>query len=538
MSLHLKAKKMINELSAASPKLNILSLEDSVLDFKMMCLQLTDAGFQFHINRVETESDFEIALRSNSYDIILADFNLPGFDSFGALELCTNLCPNVPFICVSGSMEEEDAIKLLQLGAVDYVIKDRPERLPFAIRRALNEAKEKLIRREAEEALLQSEENYRHSIAESPLGIRIIKMDGETIYANKAFLDIYEFNCLEEFNNAPAIVRYTPDSYSQHQKRKTKRATGEEVSNYELSIVRKNGEIRHIKVSRKEVLWNGSKHYQVINQDITEQKNLTDELIISKEKAEESDRLKSAFLANMSHEIRTPMNGILGFTELLKEPDLTGENQQLYIEIIEKSGMRLLNIINDIIGISRIESGELELNLIETNINDLISFIYNTFRSELEIRNIQFETSKALQDMDAFIKTDREKLKTILTNLIKNAIKFTHSGSIVFGYQLKPLDKKTKGIPSATQELDFFVKDTGIGISLEKQKHIFERFRQGSENLTRSYEGAGLGLSITKAYVEFMGGKIWVESEVYKGSTFYFTIPVQTIKISEITIDF
>jgi len=529
---------MINERSATSPKLNILSLEDSVLDFKIMCLQLTDAGFQFQIDRVETESDFENALQTNSYDIILADFNLPGFDSFGALELCTKLCPNVPFICISGSMEEEDAVKLLQSGAVDYVIKDRPERLPFAIRRALNEAREKLIRREAEEALLQSEENYRHSIAESPLGIRIVKMDGKNIFANKAFLDIYEFGCLEEFNNAPAIVRYTPDSYSQHQERKVKRAAGEEISNYELSIVRKNGEVRHIKVSRKEVLWNGTKHFQVINQDITEQKNLTDELIIAKEKAVESDRLKSAFLANMSHEIRTPMNGILGFTELLKEPDLTGENQQLYIEIIEKSGMRLLNIINDIIGISRIESGELELNLIETNINDLISLIYNTFRSELEIRNIHFESTKALQDMDAFIKTDREKLNVIFTNLIKNAIKFTHSGTIVFGYQVKPLDKKTKGVLSTTQELVFFVKDTGIGISLEKQKHIFERFRQVSENLTRSYEGAGLGLSITKAYVEFMGGKIWVESEVYKGSTFYFTIPVQTIKISEITIDF
>jgi len=305
-----------------------------------------------------------------------------------------------------------------------------------------------------------------------------------------------------------------------------------------MSIVRKNGEIRHINVSRREVLWNGTKHFQVINQDITEQKNLTDELIVSKEKAEESDRLKSAFLANMSHEIRTPMNGILGFTELLKEPDLTGENQQLYIEIIEKSGMRLLNIINDIIGISRIESGELELNLTETNINELISLIYNTFRSELEIRNIQFETFKALQDMDAFMKTDREKLNAILTNLIKNAIKFTHSGTIVFGYEVKPLDKKTKAVQTSTHELIFFVKDTGIGISPEKQKHIFERFRQGSENLTRSYEGAGLGLSITKAYVEFMGGKIWVESEVYKGSTFKFTLPVQRIKISEITIDF
>ncbi len=533
-----KAEIRMNEPKPTTSKLKILSLEDSILDFKMICMQLTEAGMQFEIERVDSEMDFKRLISTNTYDVILADFSLPGFDSFGALQLCTEICPEVPYICVSGSIGEDIAIELLRLGAVDYVIKDRPERLPFAIKRALNESLEKKTRYNVEAALLQSEENYRHSIAESPLGIRIIELNGKTIYANKAFLDVYEFSNLEEFNSTPANIRYTPESFLQHQERKIKRADGEDLLDYVISIVRKDGEIRHIKVSRREVLWNGTKHYQVINQDITEQKNLTDELIIAKEKAEESDRLKSAFLANMSHEIRTPMNGILGFTELLKEPDLTGENQLLYIEIIEKSGMRLLNIINDIIGISRIESGELELNLTETNINELIALIFNTFKAELEIRNIQFECKTTLQDMDAFFRADREKLKSILTNLIKNAIKFTHSGSIVFGYQVKPLDKKSNADLSVHQELLFFVKDTGIGISMEKQKHIFERFRQGSENLTRSYEGAGLGLSITKAYVEFMGGKIWVESEVFKGSTFNFTIPVQSIKISEIAIDF
>jgi PAS domain S-box-containing protein len=412
MKFPLKAKIRMNESSSTSSKLNILSLEDSILDFKMICMQLSDAGIEFDIERVDTEKEFEHALRTNRYDIILADFSLPGFDSFGALQLCTELCPEVPYVCVSGSIGEDIAIELLRLGAVDYVIKDRPERLPFAIKRALNEFQERRTRHNMETALLQSEENYRHSIAESPLGIRIMELNGKTIYANRAFLDIYEFGDLEEFNNTPANIRYTADSFLKHQERKIKRAAGEDLQDYVISIVRKNGEIRHIKVSRREVLWDGTKHFQVINQDITEQKNLTDELIIAKEKAEESDRLKSAFLANMSHEIRTPMNGILGFTELLKEPDLTGENQKLYIEIIEKSGMRLLNIINDIIGISRIESGELELNLTETNINELISLIYNTFKSELEIRNINFETIKSLQDMDAFMKIDREKLNT------------------------------------------------------------------------------------------------------------------------------
>jgi PAS domain S-box-containing protein len=237
-----------------------------------------------------------------------------------------------------------------------------------------------------------------------------------------------------------------------------------------------------------------------------------EELKISKEHAEESDHLKSAFLANMSHEIRTPMNGILGFADLLKEPGLTGEEQKKYISIIEKSGARMLNIINDIVSISKIESGQMEITISETNIKDQIEFIYTFFKPEVERKGIQISIKNALLEKET-INTDREKLYAILTNLVKNAIKFTREGSIEIGYEPKG------------KYLEFFVKDTGEGIGQEQKEIIFERFRQGSELLTRNYEGAGLGLSISKAYVEMLGGKIWVDSELGKGSTFYFTIP-------------
>ncbi|MDD4921084.1 MAG: ATP-binding protein [Bacteroidales bacterium] len=493
--------------------LNILSLEDSILDYELIRHRLIDTGLPLNICRVDKESDFVSSLRNNQYDIILADFNLPGFDAFKALKLANEICPEVPYICVSGSIGEEKAIELLKLGAVDYVIKDRPERLPFSIKRALDERKEKETRKMAEKALLQSEENFRHSISESPLGIRISNIEGKTIYANKAFLDIYEFSNLEEFTNTPAKNRYTPESYLQHLERKNLRSNGKDVFDYELSIVRKNAEIRHIKISRKEVLWNGVKHFQIINQDITEQKKLTIELIAAKEQAEESDRLKTAFLANVSHEIRTPMNGILGFAGLLKEPHLTDENQQSYINIIEKSGERMLNIINDIVDISKIESRQMNVSISDTDVNELIDFIYSFFKPEVMQKGLLISIKKGLPDKKALIKTDREKVYAILTNLVKNAIKFTQVGSIEVGYYLN-----TKG-------LEFSVKDTGIGISQDQKKIIFERFRQGSEMLSRNYEGAGLGLSISKAYVEMLGGEIWVESVLGKGSTFYFTIP-------------
>jgi len=257
--------------------------------------------------------------------------------------------------------------------------------------------------------------------------------------------------------------------------------------------------------------------------DITRRKYAENELLKSKEKAEEGDRLKSAFLANMSHEIRTPMNGILGFTELLKTLKLNGEEQQNYIGIIEKSGTRMLNIINDIISISKIESEQTEAVLSDTNVNEQLEYIHHFFRLEAEQKKLQFSIKTALKKNEAAIRTDREKLYAVLTNLVKNALKFTQSGSIELGYL------RNDGF------LEFYVKDTGPGIPEEQTELIFERFRQGSQDLTRNYDGAGLGLSISKAYVEMLGGKIWTENNASgngnsSGSTFFFTLPLHSVK--------
>jgi PAS domain S-box-containing protein len=394
------------------------------------------------------------------------------------------------------------------------------ENIPTGMRGVLTDITE---RKRTEEALFQSEENFRRSISESPLGIRIISVDGKTIYANKAFLDIFEFNSLEEFTSLLAINRYTPESYAQHKERKEKRNNGHEVFDYEVSIVRENAEIRHLKVSRKEVLWNGIKHYQLINFDITEQKKLTIDLIQAKEHAEESDRLKSAFLANVSHEIRTPMNGILGFAELLKEAELSGEQQQEYIRIIEKSGARMLNIINDIVSISKIESGTLETYISDTNINGQTEYVYNILKRDAEKKKLNLILKNGLPDKESIIQTDNEKFIGILSNLVKNAIKYTDQGSIEFGYNLK----KNSTLDNL-YDLEFYIKDTGIGIPKDRQEAIFGRFIQADIQDKMARQGAGLGLAISRAYVEMLGGKIWVESKEGIGSTFYFSIPYNT----------
>ena len=270
-----------------------------------------------------------------------------------------------------------------------------------------------------------------------------------------------------------------------------------------------------------------NEEYFKINKELAfqceENEKRTNELTIAKGKAEESDRLKSAFLANISHEIRTPMNGILGFTDLLKEPNLSQEKQIEFISIIEKSGTRLLNIINDVLTISKVDSGQMEVYVSDTNINEQIEYIYTFFKPQIEQKGMQISYKNALPVKGAIFKTDREKIYAILTNLVKNAVKFTETGSIELGYEKQD------------DYIRFFVKDTGVGIRPEQLKFVFDRFRQGSDLLNRNYEGTGLGLSISKAYVEILGGKIWAESEQGVGSTFYFTIPYQTQTVHKIT---
>lgn len=249
--------------------------------------------------------------------------------------------------------------------------------------------------------------------------------------------------------------------------------------------------------------------YETINEELRES---NEELYLSRAKAEESDRLKSAFLANMSHEIRTPMNGILGFSKLLKNPDLTGKKQQEYIGIIQKSGARMLNLINDIVSISKIESGQMELNIEELNINEQIEHIYTLFKPEVEKKGMQFLFRNDLPSGEAILKTDQQKVFSILTSLVKNALKYSSEGKIEMGYTRKG------------KYLEFYVKDTGIGIPEDRKEAVFERFIQADIADKKALQGAGLGLSISKAYVEMLGGEIWMESELGKGSSFYFTI--------------
>lgn len=231
-------------------------------------------------------------------------------------------------------------------------------------------------------------------------------------------------------------------------------------------------------------------------------------------KVAESDRLKTAFLRNMSHEIRTPLNSIMGFSELISNPDSSPEERETYASVLCKNSNHLIDVVTDVLTVSSIETNQIKTQKQKVNINEVVGSLCERFRGEAERKGLEFSIILPLPDNQTEINTDEEKLSSILCKITDNALKFTSKGKIEIGYNL------------VDSFFEFYVKDTGSGIEPEVQKVIFEMFRQGDSKLNRKYEGSGLGLAIAKAYTEILGGEIWVNSTPGKGSEFYFTIPV------------
>lgn len=344
-----------------------------------------------------------------------------------------------------------------------------------------------------------------------PVGVILINKEKIIKRVNNMALNLFEAENKEDIVNQSCHI-----CFNLHSSFNCPADTNKPIIKKELTILTKKGKqipiiknVIPIKINNEDFLLEAF-------MDISKQKASEEKLKIAMEKAEESNRLKSAFLANMSHEIRTPMNGILGFSELLTAPDIRPEQVKKYSKIIIKSGNHLLNLLNDIIDIARIESGNFALNTAVVNINQLLKELNSFFQSFINknnIQNLKLNTIYPVSENNIYVKTDETRLKQILTNLINNAVKFTDKGTIEFGCKIEK------------QELVFHVKDTGIGIPKSKQIIIFERFNQASETTERLYGGTGLGLTIAKSCTEMLGGKIWLNSEEHKGSEFYFTIP-------------
>ncbi|MFO7789688.1 MAG: PAS domain S-box protein [Bacteroidales bacterium] len=616
--------------------IKILFVENISTDVELACRSIKKEHIPFLHKVVDTEEAFKQELDAFYPDVIVSDYMMPYFDGMRALKIARAFSDNIPFIVLTGSMNEETAVACMKAGASDYVLKEKITRLPFAIKEAIEKNKALKEKMQMEKQVLDSLHEYQDLINSMNETVWIIDFDGTLLdvnnraevvlkYSKKELLDIGVCGVDKNFSKdevkdliktlrhdkihvfqtvhktkegkdipveiSSSLIRYRGNQAvlsvardisdrikAERKLRLLSRAV--EQNPVAIEITDQNGNIEYVNpvfssitgYKAKEAIGNNPKilnsgyhskqyfknlwdtilsgqewtgvlknkkkngelyweeavispivneqgnitHFVAVKEDITEKKKMHEDLVAAKEKAEESDRLKSSFLANMSHEIRTPMNGILGFTDLLKDPNLSEEQIKTYVEIIQRSGRRMLNTVNDIIEVSKIETGQIDVNYHNVNVYKEISGLVDFFQPECKNKGLKLILENEAPDKPPVIVTDENKLISIITNLIKNAIKYTDKGHIKIGYDIKD------------GYLSCYVKDTGIGIPEEKQAFIFDRFTRLEVVDKKALQGSGLGLSITKSYVEILGGNISVKSEPEKGSVFSFFVPLNS----------
>ena len=508
-------------------------------------------------------------MRNNIPDLIIADILMPVMDGFTLCRECKKdeALQNIPFFFYTATyVDVRDEEYALSLGADRFILKPQePDVFLKIINDFLEEINKETIKpkeidpkpetvilkeynevliRKIEDKMLQSEKAERklksysqelereinerkekeasllisqqlfQTLAEvSPVGIFRTVPGGDTIYVNPRWSELSGLSFEEAIGNG-WLDAVHPDDRAQLVENWNTDLHTSSKSSAEYRFLRKDGSVVWVIGNAvPEVINNTINGYIGTITDITKIKQFEIDLIHAKNKAEESDRLKTAFLHNISHEVRTPMNAIIGFSDLIADQDLIPEQRNEFLHTIVQSCHQLLSIITQIVSIATIEAGQEKIYEKETALNPIFKMLFDQFNSEATKKNILLTYSTALPDHDDNITIDETKLVQIISNLLSNALKFIKRGSVQFGYLLRE------------NNLEFYVKDTGIGISDEMHEKIFERFRQVENTMTREYEGSGLGLSISKAYVKLLGGDIWLRSKPGEGSTFSFNIP-------------
>ncbi|MFW6224404.1 MAG: ATP-binding protein, partial [Bacteroidota bacterium] len=337
--------------------------------------------------------------------------------------------------------------------------------------------------------------------------------EGKITFANKSSSTITGYSHDELISMDVSNLLSSSEKQELQQRINKREMDDDSLFTYQVEIINKDQEPVPLEISSVPIVKNTNKEFLVIGRDISQRRKYEEQLIEAKEKAEENDRLKSTFLANMSHEIRTPLNAILGFSMLMQE-DTDDENlKQKYLNIIHDNGEHLLNIMNNILEFSRIEAGQAKLNIWQVQVPAILTEAFESNRDQLERKNLQFRLDISLSNQHNIIMSDSTRIRQVLDNLISNAVKFTDKGEIKISCESISED-----------EIQIGVTDTGRGIKPEDREIIFERFRQGSIAKGEIHSGTGLGLSISRSLVKMLGGRIWLNSEINKGTEVFFTI--------------
>lgn len=500
---------------------NILMIEDSVAQASFIQHMLNlESSEQYNICWAKTFAGGVEQLSRNVPDIILLDLMLPDSVGLNTFIKANKIAPNLPIIVLSGLDDETLAIRAVQKGAQDYIVKGNvnSNKLNQAIFYAIE-------RKKTESALRESQKRYKELANALPQTVFELDLTGKIKFVNRNALDTLGYS-QEEVNKGLNILKViAPEDYRKAKSNILNVLKYKKNSDAEYLIRQKQGTTFPARIYSSPII----EHEKItgirgILVDISESKRIEAALEQAKEAAETANRSKSEFLANMSHEIRTPMNGIIGMTELALDTDLSPKQNE-YLEIVKHSADSLLDLLNDILDFSKIEAGKLELEETDFNLHYLVEATISTVAIQAERKGIEL-LCDIKSDVPIALAGDPGRLRQIIINLMGNAIKFTENGEIMIQVQLQQQAPDDNFI-----ELYFSVRDTGIGIPTDKVEKIFQSFSQADGTTTRKYGGTGLGLTISKQLVKMMGGKIWVESEPGKGSSFQFTVKMKPSQI-------
>jgi PAS domain S-box-containing protein len=511
-------------------------LEDDPRDTELMEAALRSDGIDCEVVRVDTRDGFVGHLQGAEPDVIVSDVSVPGFDGTSAQQVWQNTRPSIPFIFLSGTFGEDVAIERLRAGATDYVLKNWLEKLPSAVRRALREMQERKGRLQAQtelkkinaeleqrvaertaqlgqanEALAESERRFFDILDHSPVSIFLKDLEGRYIFVNR--------RCQEVMGRARHDVLGKPDHdlfaprLAEIYRANDLRVMQSGVSLEFEEIAVDSGETRIFHSSKFPLRDTRGKPYALcgISTDITERKQGEEAMKLARKEAERANRAKSEFLSRMSHDLRTPLNAVLGFAQLLDMDTLTTDQRESVVQILE-AGRHLLDLMNEVLDISRIESGHLSLSPEPVAVPEIVEQVVKLVRPLAVARDITLEPTVTAVE-ERYVRADRQRLTQILLNLVSNAIKYNrHSGRVTLSCTDRPAGR-----------VRINVSDTGAGIRPEKLSLLFKPFeRLGAEQT--SVEGTGLGLALSRGLAEAMGGKVGVESEIDVGSTFWIEL--------------
>lgn len=504
--------------------LKVIFIEDNENDIMLMRRELQVAGYEVTHTQVQSASDFRKKLETDTWDLIICDYILPQFNGNVALEIYNELQIEIPLIIVSGLIGEDRAVSMIKAGANDYVLKSNLARFIPAVERALHEFELKHQHHMEEMRRKMAEIEIRklsRAVEQSPVMIIMTDANGDIEYVNPKFTEITGYTSDEVVGNNPRLLKSGETPQSVYAELWKTIIAGNEWHG-EFHNKKKDGELYWESVSISPVKDDNGNvvSFLAVKEDITERKAIQQALVVAKEKAEESSRLKESLLSNMSHELRTPMNAIIGFADFLTQENLTPSQLDMVQNIII-SAQRLISAITSILDLAMLESESVKPKFKVLELGEILPGIIKNHRSHAEKNNLKIRFDSVPEGFR--VNVDERIFTRIMDNLIENGIKYTEKGEIYISNRKETREDREWIVLS--------IKDTGIGIAKENLNLIFDEFRQASEGYGRNFEGVGLGLSLAKKSAELLGGKLEVQSTQGEGSTFSIILPLAEDKI-------